>query len=104
MRDAGARAREEVYSGLVQLHAVGMPHVAAGPTEFLGVFSGRPTGFSRLYATSLSFSARWVWSETPSERAKLADSRMRSRLTENGDRRDHNPPHGKRATRRCGLR
>ena len=41
--------------------------------------------FSRLYATSFTFSARCVCSDTPYCRASSAESRISSRLTENGE-------------------
>ena len=41
--------------------------------------------FSRLYAMSLTFSARWVCSDTRYSRASRAASRISSRLTENGE-------------------
>ena len=40
VRDAGAAAREEVDLGGVELHAVRVPDVVAGPAEVLGVLPG----------------------------------------------------------------
>ncbi len=47
--------------------------------------AGVRPNFSRLHATSWSFSARCVCIGTPYARASAADSRIRSRLTENGE-------------------
>ena len=41
MRDAGAGARKQMDAFIVQLHAVRMPGIAAGPAELLGVLGGR---------------------------------------------------------------
>jgi len=77
MRHARARAREQRNALGIELDAVGMPDIGADPAQAFGVL--------REKATSLSFSARWVCSDTPCARASTADSRISSRVTENGE-------------------
>lgn len=85
MRHARARAREQRNALGIELDAVGMPDIGADPAQAFGVLRGVRPNFSREKATSLSFSARWVCSDTPCARASTADSRISSRVTENGE-------------------
>jgi hypothetical protein len=85
VRHAGAGARKQVDAFVVQLDAVRVPGVGTGPAQVLRVFSGRAVELFARVGMSLSFSARWVCSDTPYSRASNAASRISSRLTENGE-------------------
>ena len=78
-------------------------HQTSGPSQSTDsrYSAGVQPNCERVWATSSSFSARWVWSETPCAAPKLrasrADSRISSRLAVNGE-------HGARTIRRIENR
>ncbi len=83
---AGTGGGQRLQLVIVEVDAMGIPHVGAGPAQPLQVGKGRRPNRSRVYCSSSLVSATWVCSRTSRERARRALSRSRSVDTEKGSR------------------
>ena len=85
MRDTGQRPGEEPDLVGVELHAMRVPDVRAGPAEVLGILSRAAAEGRERIAHVLVVLGQMGMSRTPLSRARIAASRMSSRLTEKGE-------------------